>query len=354
MDIHHRAGTPRLHQLGTPHIHFPHTGLELWTTHQRFHAFSQGGGWSWTWIGIYIPTIWRAVLGALWTAVAKSGSCDPSVWWTHWPAGGHETLARRWQQQGVHVRWRSTGAAACWASWRRKRSPALLHSVLEKGHRPLPHQRHQCPRCSLRRAEGMTGQEWSSEPPSASRMPGEHLRSTRTLCFYSSGRSRDWPPHWSREQNAGSNCRVRGIVVPGVGSQLRIDSTSFGFGRTPSAEMMWPRKRTSCCRSLHLEGLSFKLASSSRPKASSNRSRFSSMVRPKIMMSSRYMSRVRHCRPLNTNSMHLWNVLGAEHRPKGILMHSNNPYLVIKAVLWISASSTLICQYPDCRSKVEK
>ena len=218
MDIHRRTGTPRLHQLGTPHIHFPHTGLELWTTHQHFHAFFQGGVWSGTWIGIYIPTIWRA--GALWIGVAKSGSCDQSVWWTHRPAGGHETLARRWQQQGVLVGWRSTSAAACWASWTRKRSPALLHSDLEKGHRPLPRQRHQCPRCSLRRAEGMTGQERSSEPPSASRMPGEHFWSTRTLCFYSSGRSRGWPPHWSQGQIGGSSCRVQGIVVPRVGPSV--------------------------------------------------------------------------------------------------------------------------------------
>ena len=115
IDIHHRAGTSRLHQLGTPRIHFPHTGQESWITHQHFHASSQGGGWFGTWIGIYDPTIWRAVLGALWTAVAKSGSCDRSIWWTHVPAGRHENLGRRWQKQGVHVGWRSTGAAACWA-----------------------------------------------------------------------------------------------------------------------------------------------------------------------------------------------------------------------------------------------
>ena len=51
----------------------------------------------------------------------------------------------------------------------------------------------------------------------------------------------------------------------------------------------------------------------------------------------------------------LWNVAGALHSPMGMQSHSKNPkLLMVKAVYCLDASSILICQNPDFRSRQEK
>ena len=136
------------------------------------------------------------------------------------------------------------------------------------------------------------------------------------------------------------------------GLQFLTQSINRGFGWIPLSDTTCPKKTTSGCKIWHLLGFSLSPADSSRSRATSKCSRFSCMVFPKMIKSSKYMRMVCHCSPRKTSSMQRWNVLGAEQSPKGILVYSYRPYFVMKAVLGMSAMA--ICQYLDWRSRVVK
>ncbi len=51
--------------------------------------------------------------------------------------------------------------------------------------------------------------------------------------------------------------------------------------------------------------------------------------------------------------MVLENVLVAFFMPKGMIVQSNKPNLVIKVDLWMFSKAILICENPNCRSNVE-
>ena len=170
--------------------------------------------------------------------------------------------------------------------------------------------------------------------------------------------SGELPSHWTEEQTAGSSWPDPKIAVPlgdslGVSSSLHSQSTgdlAEYLSRTLPALRRRPQvaRYGTCWASVWV--LRTQVVLEQHPNAPGSPSwssqRWSNYLK--------YMRMVCHCSPRKTSSMQGWNVLGAEQSPKGILVYSYRPYLVMKAVLGMSDSAMAICQYPDWRSRVVK
>lgn len=127
-----------------------------------------------------------------------------------------------------------------------------------------------------------------------------------------------------------------------------------GAGARPSEETMCPGNSTECYASVHLDGLSFRLASQMHCRTSCRRSRCSSQVLPKTLMLSRYTRQVSHMRPERTASIRQMNVAGALQKLKWRTVNSYRCLpLVEKAVFTWWRGCTETCQYPDWRLRVE-
>ena len=118
--------------------------------------------------------------------------------------------------------------------------------------------------------------------------------------------------------------------------------------------MTCPRKCTSFCKKLHLDGFNLSPASCSRWNTCSRCSRHWLMLSPATIMSSIYTRHSSHWRPRSTVSMRRSNVAGALTSPNGMTLNSYRPILVEKAVFSWSLGCIFICQNPDIRSIVQK
>ena len=106
---------------------------------------------------------------------------------------------------------------------------------------------------------------------------------------------------------------------------------------------------------MHLDGLSFSPAVLILCRTCLSLLKCCSNDLPKTITSSRYARHVSQVSPSRVASINLAKVAGALQRPKGRTLNWYNcPPLVEKAVFSLSSSATGTCQYPDCKSSVEK
>lgn len=160
--------------------------------------------------------------------------------------------------------------------------------------------------------------------------------------------------HWNlsmdfavRQCKGGNLCKVQPTVVQtricltldtleGIGncSTARILSGSL---LTPLAEITWPTTGSPLMVSVQKRLIAHRCSSKSRPNT---------------ITSSREIRHVCYCSPARTNSISLWNVLGALQRPNAITWSSKRLWQVMNTVFSRSVSSISTCQYPLRRSKV--
>ena len=143
------------------------------------------------------------------------------------------------------------------------------------------------------------------------------------------------------------------VIVLGVLNSFIADNF-FGLSCILLAVTMCPRCSNSGFRSSHLSTWSFSPVSLSRWNTMARLRLCSSMVLPKIIMSSKYTKQCRSISLRNAVSIMHWKVAWAFFNPNGMRLYWKWPSNVEKAVYFLLSVCIGIWWNPEERSRAEK